>query len=209
MGARLVIVGHSLGAAVATLALFDVTETMRELEVGALYTFGSPRLGNSAFAKHMWSTKLSVLAGGAWRHTHWRDPVPHLPLEAMDFAHVPTEVWFNEPSRCCNKYLSYAKRRVISLWCWAMFVCPRARSHPCSHPRSRPRLASPRLASPRLASPRLASSRLAVVLSRSSYTLCDGSGEDSKCANSLDLFVSVDDHLHYFGHAEATEACFL
>uniref|UniRef100_A0A7S0P3T4 Fungal lipase-type domain-containing protein n=1 Tax=Calcidiscus leptoporus TaxID=127549 RepID=A0A7S0P3T4_9EUKA len=138
-GARLVVAGHSLGAAVATLAVYDVTQTMRELEVEALHTYGSPRLGNAAFAKHVWATRLAVLAGGAWRHTHWRDPVPHLPLAAMDFAHVPTEVWFNEAS--------------------------------------------------------------------SSYTVCDGSGEDTKCANSLDLFVSVEDHLHYFGHAMATDAC--
>lgn len=33
-----------------------------------------------------------------YRETHWRDPVPHVPLEAMGFAHSPTEVWWNADS---------------------------------------------------------------------------------------------------------------
>lgn len=33
-----------------------------------------------------------------FRITHWRDPVPHLPLEAMGFEHDPTEVWYNADS---------------------------------------------------------------------------------------------------------------
>jgi len=30
-----------------------------------------------------------------------------------------------------------------------------------------------------------------------SYTVCDGSGEDSKCSDSVDLPISIEDHLHY------------
>lgn len=32
----------------------------------------------------------------SFRVTHEADPVPHLPLEAMGFAHPPTEIWYNE-----------------------------------------------------------------------------------------------------------------
>lgn len=31
-----------------------------------------------------------------WRVTHHADPVPHLPLEAMGFAHPAQEIWYNE-----------------------------------------------------------------------------------------------------------------
>jgi len=38
------------------------------------------------------------------------------------------------------------------------------------------------------------------------YRVCDGSGEDPQCANSLFAF-DVSDHLHYFGEATGEAAC--
>ena len=46
-------------------------------------------MGNAAFAAfYEQGTRVS------WRVTHWRDPVPHLPIEAMGFKHIGTEVFY-------------------------------------------------------------------------------------------------------------------
>jgi predicted lipase len=45
-----------------------------------LYTFGMPRIGNERFAEYAHS-----MYPKAYRVTHWRDPVPHIPLEDMGF----------------------------------------------------------------------------------------------------------------------------
>jgi len=44
------------------------------------------------------SLRFTTVTNGttAYRVTHNADPVPHLPLEAMGFAHPPTEVWYDE-----------------------------------------------------------------------------------------------------------------
>lgn len=36
-------------------------------------------------------------------------------------------------------------------------------------------------------------------LGPANLTVCDGSGEDPACADSIDFFDSVDDHLKYWG----------
>jgi hypothetical protein len=47
---RVLVAGHSLGAALATLALPDI-ETNMKVKTAALYTYGSPRVGDDAFVK--------------------------------------------------------------------------------------------------------------------------------------------------------------
>ena len=116
------VVGHSLGAAMAALAAYDLSApvaqppaaahatrpveekdkaaaggaaqlalsgaapTATQWRVGRVYTYGQPRVGNTAFADfYMTGTRVS------WRLTHHRDPVPHLPLESMGFHHIGTE----------------------------------------------------------------------------------------------------------------------
>ena len=54
--------------------------------VDTYYTFGQPRVGNVAYADYF----KSILP--EYRVVHYADIVPHLPLEAMGFHHVPTEV---------------------------------------------------------------------------------------------------------------------
>lgn len=115
------ITGHSLGAAIASLCAYDLSASF---PIDVVYTYGQPRVGNDAF-----SAAYNALVA-EYRVTHWRDIVPHLPLEAMGFTHVPTEVWYVEDS--------------------------------------------------------------------SSYTVCDPTnGEDPNCSDSLDITISVDDHLDY------------
>ncbi len=62
---RLWFAGHSLGAAIVTLA------AARCEDVGGLYTFGSPRVGNIEFAE--------TFAAPAFRIVNSRDPVAFLP----------------------------------------------------------------------------------------------------------------------------------
>lgn len=69
--------GHSLGAALATLAAARRAPK-------ALYTFGSPRVGNQAFA-------ASLSAVPIYRIVDDSDIVATLPPEAMGFRHVGIE----------------------------------------------------------------------------------------------------------------------
>jgi hypothetical protein len=123
-GTSIAITGHSLGAAMAALAAFDLHHA--GFQIQTMYTFGEPRVGDSTFA----STFESALPGVLNRVTHYKDIVPHLPLELMGFHHLATEVWYNEAN--------------------------------------------------------------------TAYTVCDGSGEDPNCADSV-IGDSIDDHLYYMG----------
>jgi predicted lipase len=63
-GYQLVTTGHSLGAALAVFAAIDLA-WVNHFPVSAVYNFGSPRLGNDAFAK--------------WMQEHVLANIPHLP----------------------------------------------------------------------------------------------------------------------------------
>ena len=98
-GAALFVTGHSLGAALAVLcgAHLSLVET---LPVTGVYTFGEPRVGNTKFAQFFQEGKFD-----SRRITHYKDPVPHLPMSSLGFTHVPTEVWYTEKSdeyRVCD-----------------------------------------------------------------------------------------------------------
>jgi len=84
---QLVIIGHSLGGAVGTMFAmqlfvnYGITSTH-------LVTFGSPRVGDSAFHDLFVSSGVSH-----WRLVHEQDPVPHVPFQAWGYVHVPNEIW--------------------------------------------------------------------------------------------------------------------
>ena len=90
---KIFVTGHSLGAALAAHCAAELGASRHSLgfPIAGVYTFGQPRVGNQAFADfYMTGTHVS------WRLTHHKDPVPHLPMEALGFQHVGTEVYFNE-----------------------------------------------------------------------------------------------------------------
>ena len=132
--AKVYMTGHSLGAAIAMLAAYELQYEFK-IPVDGVYTYGQPRVGNEAFHDFYNDNSPRV----TWRLTHWRDPVPHVPLESMGFSHIGTEVWYNED-------FSVGK-------------------------------------------------------------VCDGSGEDSSCSDSLTFDTSVDDHLHYFEETIGEDGC--
>jgi Lipase (class 3) len=77
--AEICITGHSLGGALALLTY----SRFHDANVSA-YTFGCPRVGNTAFAKR-------VAAGGKghFRCVNFNDVVAHIPLESALYLHAP------------------------------------------------------------------------------------------------------------------------
>lgn len=76
--------GHSLGAALATRAAL-------ERPPRALYTFGSPRVGNTAFVSTVNAATV------AFRIVDDRDLVTKVPLESMGYAHAGVPVPLSAP----------------------------------------------------------------------------------------------------------------
>jgi hypothetical protein len=94
---ELAFTGHSLGAAVATVAAMDAR--MHGRTVRKVYTFGSPLVGNEAFA-NMFNklAKDDCVDPPSWRIVHHDDPVPHLEGPFENFHHVDREVFYIKDS---------------------------------------------------------------------------------------------------------------
>ncbi|PRP84761.1 Lipase family protein [Planoprotostelium fungivorum] len=86
--------GHSLGAAISTVALADlvsggiINSTDHPIH---LYSFGSPRCGNEEFAEYVNNNTVE-----SWRVTHWKDPIPRNPPLFTGYHHVASAVFYNE-----------------------------------------------------------------------------------------------------------------
>ena len=78
-----------LMAATHSSSCCSVHELALSYQIARHYTYGQPRVGNESFHDFYNDNSPRV----TWRLTHWRDPVPHLPLESMGFSHIGTEVW--------------------------------------------------------------------------------------------------------------------
>ena len=95
---QLVLVGHSLGGAVATLAGLDFAARGWQPRVT---TFGEPRLGNKALNKYI-DARFNITADHEanrfHRVTHAGDPVPLLPLEEWGYAMHRDEVFISQSS---------------------------------------------------------------------------------------------------------------
>lgn len=65
-----------------------------------LYTYGQPRVGNTAFAAYVFSQ-----VADSFRVIHYEDIVPHVPTIAMDYRHHNYEVWYQKDMKSykvCN-----------------------------------------------------------------------------------------------------------
>jgi hypothetical protein len=83
----IVVTGHSLGAAVATLCAIDLIET--GLKNVKLVNFGSPRVGDIETAAY-----ISDRLVDKFRITNHKDLIPHLPLFEK-FTHISGE-WYQD-----------------------------------------------------------------------------------------------------------------
>lgn len=92
-GAKISVTGHSLGAALATLTISELSADplfQPSLITSGHYVFGSPRIGNDPFSQ-WYATNASL----TFRVVHGKDPVPHVPFQRLGFNHVHYEV-------CCT-----------------------------------------------------------------------------------------------------------
>lgn len=80
-----IVTGHSLGGAVATLGGAAIRAAGIPLDI---YTYGSPRVGNDVLADF-----ITAQAGGEYRVTRTNDPVPRLPPIFTGYRHTSPEYW--------------------------------------------------------------------------------------------------------------------
>ncbi|KAA8900830.1 Alpha/Beta hydrolase protein [Sphaerosporella brunnea] len=89
-GYELVLLGHSLGGAVAALAALEYHSLGWEPQVT---TFGEPRVGNKGLAEFL----DARFADGAYRRvTHVNDPVPLLPFDRLGYWPHQGEVFIGK-----------------------------------------------------------------------------------------------------------------
>lgn len=94
---KIIMTGHSLGGAIATLLAMHFRDALRGLLMSrggvALYTYGSPRVGNLALATYVTQQQTGQPSGGNFRVTHNHDVVPRVPPAIEGFRHVSPEYW--------------------------------------------------------------------------------------------------------------------
>ncbi len=79
---RIFLTGHSLGGALATMASLRLVRANQA--VAALYTYGSPRVGDRAFRTEF----NALLLDRAFRFINDEDGVARLPLKMLGYCHV-------------------------------------------------------------------------------------------------------------------------
>ncbi|KAF2000723.1 alpha/beta-hydrolase [Amniculicola lignicola CBS 123094] len=87
---KLVVVGHSLGGAIATLAAAELRASGHQ---ATLYTFGAPRVSSDTL-----SSFVTNQPGGNFRLTHWNDPVPRVPPILFGYTHISPEYYIAQPN---------------------------------------------------------------------------------------------------------------
>ncbi|RMZ84817.1 hypothetical protein DV737_g957, partial [Chaetothyriales sp. CBS 132003] len=83
-------VGHSLGAAIATIGAAELRAQGHE---ATLYTYGSPMVGNILLADFITNQASN------FRVTRYYDVVPKLPGYPIGYAHVSPEYWIDLPGK--------------------------------------------------------------------------------------------------------------
>lgn len=83
---KVLVTGHSLGAALATLAAADLKA--KSIDSVQLFNYGSPRTGDTTFAA--WFSSYIPIHS---RVTHYKDEVPHLPTSdtLRHYTHINGE----------------------------------------------------------------------------------------------------------------------
>lgn len=94
---KLVLVGHSLGGAVAALAGLDLKARGWDPKVT---TFGEPRIGNKALMAYVnarFNISANYESNKFHRVTHANDPVPLLPLAEWGYTMHSEELFISAP----------------------------------------------------------------------------------------------------------------
>jgi len=109
---QVVVTGHSLGGAVATLlALMLKNPEWGIQDKVQLYTFGCPRVGNEAFAV----CASDILGRNSSRITHSHDIIPHSP-STMRYQHVKNE-WYQPTDEVdLQECYGYEDKNCMNQW---------------------------------------------------------------------------------------------
>jgi hypothetical protein len=95
---KVIATGHSLGAAVATIGVATLrAEEGFDIDI---WTYGSPRAGNAAFAEFV----SNQTSGVEIRVTHFDDPVPRLPPLLLGYRHTSPEYWLSDGNATTVNY---------------------------------------------------------------------------------------------------------
>jgi len=88
---KIIVTGHSLGGAIGTFAAIDLYSEFKDITDISLYTFGSPRVGNSN-----WFSYFEKFNIPTFRFVNNLDVVPHVPPRLVfDYHHVAQEFWYD------------------------------------------------------------------------------------------------------------------
>eukprot|EP00250_Pteridium_aquilinum_P021261 c25073_g2_i2 orf=1584-2525(+) len=107
LGAKLYITGHSLGGALATvfsaLLLAEGSDACPNL--GGIFTFGQPRVGDAKFANFMEKRLCRSNARKYFRVVYRTDVVPRVPFDNLmfQFKHISP----------CHYYLSHSESKAV------------------------------------------------------------------------------------------------
>jgi triacylglycerol lipase len=94
-GQAIFFTGHSLGAALATLAVAHMRAAPNDKPVYGLYTFGSPRVGDREFEQRF----NQDFGRRCFRFVNNNDLVTRVPPRAVGFSHVGTMLYFDRKGR--------------------------------------------------------------------------------------------------------------
>mmetsp|Transcript_103140 Transcript_103140/g.274210 ORF Transcript_103140/g.274210 Transcript_103140/m.274210 type:complete len:342 (-) Transcript_103140:98-1123(-) len=93
-GSRLTVTGHSLGAAEAVLAMYDLHT--RGYKIQTSYTYGQPRVGDATFVS---AFEKDIGPDTCYRVSYRRDPIVHLFWLGYGFSgrfrHISREVFYS------------------------------------------------------------------------------------------------------------------
>ncbi len=88
-GLPVTVTGHSLGAALASLAAIRLAK--KDQQIAAVYTYGQPRTGHSSFRK----LYESALGSKTYRFVNHIDLVTRVPLLLQGYRHVGRRMYFD------------------------------------------------------------------------------------------------------------------
>ena len=94
-GQSLWFTGHSLGGALATLAVMRLATEDHQATIQGLYTFGQPRVGGVEFA----SAFDAQFKDRSFRYVNNQDIVPRVPFRSMRYRHIGQVKYFDRRGR--------------------------------------------------------------------------------------------------------------
>ena len=100
-GQALWVTGHSLGAALATLAVASLRQ--EDKPVYGLYTFGQPRTGDRTFADRF----NADFQARAFRFVNQEDIVTRVPMRLFNYSHVGTYLYLSAEGKISDDMASW------------------------------------------------------------------------------------------------------